>query len=137
MPLYKDIGVHMAKLGVSAKGAIQRIGGRLKLLRKAAGLTQAQLAEKINLDDVTVSRFENGTRTPSVEHLCWLADFFKVPTSHFLDDESAPSLVRAREISGVLLTLSPAQQEFLLKFIYSYAETHKSAIKSIPKKRIS
>jgi len=36
-------------------------------LRKAQGLTQAALAAKLNVDSVTVSRWENGHKKPHRE----------------------------------------------------------------------
>jgi transcriptional regulator with XRE-family HTH domain len=43
------------------------IGPKLRQLRLAAGLTQADLAEKAGLVDATVSRIERGRLTPSIE----------------------------------------------------------------------
>jgi transcriptional regulator with XRE-family HTH domain len=46
------------------------IGGErvrnLERLRKAAGLTQAQLAEMVGVDQATVSRWEQGERSPMI-----------------------------------------------------------------------
>ena len=38
----------------------------LERLRKAAGLTQAQLAELVGVDQATVSRWESGERWPMI-----------------------------------------------------------------------
>ena len=38
----------------------QKIGAFLKVLRKQKGLTQEQIAEKFNVSNRTVSRWENG-----------------------------------------------------------------------------
>lgn len=37
----------------------------IKSRRKKLGLTQKQLAQKVNLTDVTISRYETGQREPS------------------------------------------------------------------------
>ena len=42
------------------------IPNRIKLARKSAGLSQAQLAEKIGSERVSVSRWETGKSNPSV-----------------------------------------------------------------------
>lgn len=47
----------------------ERIGARIKALRKAAGLTQEQLAEKADCTISMVSMTERGLRTPSLEML--------------------------------------------------------------------
>ncbi|MFC7377001.1 helix-turn-helix transcriptional regulator [Brevundimonas sp. GCM10030266] len=65
-----------------------RLGSRLKEVRQAAGLTQAELAEKAGVSRKTINTVENGVFTPStilalslaraldvkVEDLFWLAD---------------------------------------------------------------
>lgn len=40
---------------------------KISYFRKANGLTQRQLAEKVNILYQVFQRYENGTRTPSVE----------------------------------------------------------------------
>ena len=52
----------------------KHFGCRVRQARKNAGLTQAALAEKLNLDETTISRIENGTRNPSLKILQRLAD---------------------------------------------------------------
>lgn len=44
-----------------------------KELRKNAGLTQAQLAEQVGIDQGTVSAYENGTKRPSFDTIPRLA----------------------------------------------------------------
>jgi putative transcriptional regulator len=43
-----------------------RLGLRLKAVRVAAGLTQAELAERTRLSRKTINTVENGVFTPSV-----------------------------------------------------------------------
>ena len=42
----------------------EKIGGFLKELRKQKGLTQQQIAEKFNVSNRTISRWENGNNMP-------------------------------------------------------------------------
>ena len=51
---------------------------KLKELRKSRRLTQAQVAAGVNCSAPTYSRYEMGTRQPSVEMLARLADFYGV-----------------------------------------------------------
>ena len=44
--------------------------------RRAAGMTQGQLAEKIGCSQKDVSRWEHGARTPRVETLAKIAGVF-------------------------------------------------------------
>ena len=49
------------------------IGQNLSAYRKAAGYTQAELAEKINYSDKSVSKWESGNGVPDVCILMQLA----------------------------------------------------------------
>lgn len=51
---------------------------RLKELRKSRKLTQAVVADGVNCSVATYSRYESGTRQPSLEMVLKLADFFGV-----------------------------------------------------------
>lgn len=51
---------------------------RLKNLRKEAGLTQDQLAQKTNLSQTAISNWEAGNRIPSIDYAIVLAKFFFV-----------------------------------------------------------
>ena len=49
---------------------------KLKELRKTKKMTQCDLADRFNVSNVTVSRWETGTQTPSLETVILLAKFF-------------------------------------------------------------
>ena len=57
----------------------------LAALRKKSGLTQEKLAEKANLSQQTISRYERGQKKPKYENLKFLADFFGVSIDYLLD----------------------------------------------------
>ncbi|MCH5207011.1 MAG: helix-turn-helix transcriptional regulator [Oscillospiraceae bacterium] len=42
-------------------------GERLKRLRTAEGLTQAELGRRINRDDTSISKYESGVKLPTLE----------------------------------------------------------------------
>jgi predicted transcriptional regulator len=52
------------------------IARQLLLLRKEAGMTQVQLAEKVEMDQAEISRIERGVGNPTVETLQRIADAF-------------------------------------------------------------
>ena len=60
---------------------------RLKDLRKAKGLSQVALAEKLGLSKSTIGAYETGDITPSVEALNTIADFFNVDMNFLLGKE--------------------------------------------------
>lgn len=60
------------------------IGSKLKELRTAAGLTQEQVARKIETGRVNYTRYENNSSRPDYETLIALADLFDVTTDELL-----------------------------------------------------
>ena len=62
------------------------IANNLTYLRKKAGLTQLEFGEKFNYTDKTVSRWENGSVTPSVEVLKDIADFYGVSLDYLTSE---------------------------------------------------
>ena len=69
----------------------KRIGARITEIRKTKGLTQAQLAEKVNVSNETISRLERGITIPSIKTLKIIADTLKIPVSAFFNFEDALS----------------------------------------------
>lgn len=57
---------------------------RLRQLRKESGLTQVELAQKLNLTQQSYTRYEYGTGEPSLETLVRLAEIFEVSTDYLL-----------------------------------------------------
>ena len=65
----------------------QKIGAFLKVLRKQKGLTQEQIAEKFNVSNRTVSRWENGYNLPDLDILIEISDYYEVDLRELLDGE--------------------------------------------------
>ena len=63
-----------------------QIAKNLTYYRKAAGLTQAELAEKINYSDKSVSKWESGNGVPDVYILLQLAELFGVTIGELVGD---------------------------------------------------
>ncbi|MDX2697127.1 helix-turn-helix domain-containing protein [Streptomyces ipomoeae] len=57
------------------------IGTQLRSARKEAHLTQQQLAERIDRDVKSISRWENGHRAPDLTDLILIAGALGVPLS--------------------------------------------------------
>lgn len=64
--------------------SINDFGTRLADLRKRAELTQAALAEKLDVSDRAVSKWENAGGYPDITLLPQLADIFGVTTDYLL-----------------------------------------------------
>jgi len=61
-----------------------KIGTAIAEARKAAGITQEQLANQINVSAQAVSKWENGRNLPDLENLLLIAEVTNVPYSNIL-----------------------------------------------------
>ena len=60
------------------------LGKRIRKLRTEAGLTQSDLAEKLEIKKSTVSAYENGDRKPNKDTVIKIAYLFNVTTDWLL-----------------------------------------------------
>ncbi len=60
------------------------IADTIKLLRERSGLTQTQLAKKINITRSSVNAWEMGISAPSTQYIVELALLFNVTTDYIL-----------------------------------------------------
>ncbi len=67
---------------------------RLKELRKSRGISQVKLAMDLNMNQNSISRYENGVREADYKTLIAFADYFHVSVDYLLgrtDDPFFPS----------------------------------------------
>jgi transcriptional regulator with XRE-family HTH domain len=60
------------------------LGKRIRYLREKHRLSQKQLAEKVNLTNAQLSRYELGERKPDPEIIKDIADYFDVSADYLL-----------------------------------------------------
>ena len=60
---------------------------KFKELRKKAGLTQIEFAEKLNVDQSTISKWEQDKAIPDIQTLVQLASFFNVSVDYLMGRE--------------------------------------------------
>ena len=72
---------------------------RIKDLRVKNGMKQSELAESLNVNAVTVSRYETGERGLDVETICRLCDIFGCTADYLLgrSDRQTPELTAEEE----------------------------------------
>ena len=58
--------------------ALNRIAQRMKQLREAAHLSQAEIAKLCGSSQATIAKIETGKAAPSLKILIWWADYFDV-----------------------------------------------------------
>lgn len=70
------------------------IGEKIKLLRKRAGLTQAELAEKLGVTPRAIIYFEKNQRHPSKEVIQRLAEIYEISEEVLADDRRGFDLTK-------------------------------------------
>lgn len=66
---------------------IMNLGENIKKARKAAGVTQKQLAEEMGVYQKDVSRWENGEHVPGIEILAGICKALRVSADTLLETE--------------------------------------------------
>lgn len=61
-----------------------QLGKKLKEMRKAEGMTQEQLAEKLQINRVNYTRYETDVTRPDDETLIAIADFYNISLDEML-----------------------------------------------------
>ncbi len=70
------------------EGVRTNLKNRLEELRKKAGITQEELADKLEVSRQTIGSLESGRYNPSIQLAFKLAKFFKVTIEElFIDEE--------------------------------------------------
>ena len=64
-----------------------KMGERIRILRKEHNMTQLQLAEKMNVTDKAVSKWERGESTPDTDTLIELAKLYNASLDELVGHE--------------------------------------------------
>ncbi len=96
-----------------AKVAAENIARR----RKAAGLTQAQVAERLSVEKESISRMESGRMALNLERLQQFADIYGCTVSDLIEDGSADVQAQAQSLTEMLSPLSPDEREAVVRFV--------------------
>ena len=78
---------------------------KLSLLRRQAGMTQAELAERLGISKSSVSMYERGNREPEFDLLQAMADLFGVSAGVLLGREDEPLVNNDPELTEYLEVL--------------------------------
>lgn len=86
------------------------LGPRIAALRRAAGLSQGELAERLQVSTSAVGMYEQGRREPSAETLVALARTFGVTVDYLLTGQA--SLQEQQAVASAMeLVLSDADAQ--------------------------
>lgn len=90
----------------------KRIGNNISYYRKANGLTQSALAEKLNYSDKAVSKWERGESVPDVYVLytmsevfgCSLNDIIGQSSNNDITDEKLDEMIKQMQFRRIMIT---------------------------------
>jgi repressor LexA len=109
------------------------IGMNIRKLRKAHGLTQVELAKKLNATQKVVTSYETNQRTPTLEKLEKLAHVFSVSIDDIVGKKDVvieniqPHLhgnTRTAKVQELFDKLPPLEQRSILKQIKALVDTN-------------
>ncbi|MBQ7086696.1 MAG: helix-turn-helix transcriptional regulator [Clostridia bacterium] len=99
------------------------IGAFIAALRKANGMTQKDLAEKLNVSDKTVSRWERNDSAPDLSVIPVIAEIFGVTCDELLRGERRPAEERTESTEAETTAKGEKQKQRLLKSSLSQYRT--------------
>lgn len=109
------------------------IGKRIKFRREAAGLSQEQLAERLELSKNHISSIECGKSMVTTKGLLALCDVLGGTPNYYLIGELSPE---ADSITSLIRLLNPAEQKTLIRLLNAYLEQEQEQA-SVPKSKNS
>ncbi len=68
---------------------MERFRIKIRDLREEHGMTQAELARRLNCAPSTISMYENGKREPTFDVLCEIAKIFSIPVESLISESEA------------------------------------------------
>ena len=96
---------------MTAKGGVTMLAENIKTLRKAKGLSQEELAIRLNVVHQTVSKWEKALSVPDADLLIQLADIFEVSVSDLLGTE----IPNEQEVNAIADQLSRLNEQLALR----------------------
>lgn len=112
----------------SESALASRIGRNIKNARTMRGMTQGELAEVLDLENVTVSRIETGAQLPSIDRLDSIARALGVSLTALLADGDKNNAI-AELLVDAIKDLPAREQKYVYGFAQSYAAHYKSGKK--------
>lgn len=88
---------------------MEYFGSKLKAVRKSKGMTQLELAKRLNIAKGSISAYEQGVTYPSVDVLIKICDILDVSSDYLLGISD--------EITIKMSGLSEKQMESFLQFV--------------------
>jgi transcriptional regulator with XRE-family HTH domain len=96
------------------------IGRIIAHWRSVHGMTQEDVANALDIDPMTVSRFERGVTLPSLLSLQKIATVFGIPMARMLDEGPVADSDTVKLFAGLMQDLDPDEQAYFLESLKRY-----------------
>jgi len=100
---------------------LRLVGNRIKQQRKSLGLTQEQLAEKIDLSTTYLCQIENGSRGVNLTNLISIANCLSVTLDYLVADFTVDTIKSTNDLDQQWMQLiedkSPSSKQMLINLV--------------------
>ena len=103
------------------------VGTNIASRKKAVGLTQEQLAEKLSISGASLSRIEKGMAAPRFPRLEELAEILGCHVADLFRKEGDPLSVKLDTVEDMLRSLPASTQEDLVYLMITAIQTVKKS----------
>ncbi|MEA4897551.1 MAG: helix-turn-helix transcriptional regulator [Christensenellaceae bacterium] len=108
--------------------SVRILGDRLQAARQKRGLTQEQVAERMNLDASHVSKIERGAKNLTVVRLADYCDVLNIPIEAILSEANTPANEEFnRQFGAIAKGCSPETVRAMLEVCSKIAEVEARA----------
>jgi transcriptional regulator with XRE-family HTH domain len=95
------------------KAFVKAVGATLAAERKALGMTQQQVAERLQVEPETVSRIESGTIVPTLQRLRQFAEVYGCTMESLISQSSDQASDIAKRLAQEMAELCPLDRTFV------------------------
>ena len=115
--LFFLILTEMRQKSMTRQSIVLLVAGNLVRRRKAAGLTQAQVAEMLSVEKESISRMESGKIVLNLERLQQFADIYGCSVTELLMDDSVDLQSQAQAVLEMLRPLCREERDAIIRFV--------------------
>ena len=108
-------------MNINHEESNRRIGRAIAQYRQQSGLTQEQVAEKLQIGNEAVSRMERGLIMPNVVRLLELAEIFDCTAAELLAESSPRLLDKTHHVHTAIASLAENDRQLMLHFLECFA----------------
>lgn len=108
-------------MGAEKLSTARVLGRAIAKKRMECGMTQEDVAERLQIGYEAVSRIERGTVSPNLDRLFELADIFNCGVAELVTESSRRSLDQAHHIANLLQQLSEGDRQLVVEIVEKLA----------------